>query len=53
MQHIEGARTLRSILQERRLDEAECRVIFDQLTSAIQYIHMKGVCHRDLKTESI
>lgn len=37
----------------RRLEEHECKLIFKQLISAIEYIHSLKVTHRDLKLENL
>ncbi|CAD8207421.1 unnamed protein product [Paramecium pentaurelia] len=46
--------TLESILIERKtLREDETRQIIKQLLTAIQHIHNKGICHRDIKPDNI
>jgi serine/threonine protein kinase len=35
------------------MGEEETRVIFGQLLSAVQYCHLKGIIHCDLKTENV
>ena len=37
----------------KRLDESECKLIFRQLVSAVDYIHSLKVTHRDLKLENL
>ncbi|EAY04169.1 CAMK family protein kinase [Trichomonas vaginalis G3] len=41
------------IVQHGKLSERECKPLFYQLTSTIQFIHNMNVCHRDLKPENI
>ena len=37
----------------RKLSEDECRVIFRQIVSAVEYCHSKGISHRDIKMDNI
>ncbi|XP_050392898.1 maternal embryonic leucine zipper kinase [Patella vulgata] len=41
------------IVSKDRLDEAEARIFFRQIVSAVAYIHIKGYAHRDLKPENL
>ncbi|KAL7034417.1 hypothetical protein ACKWTF_007957 [Chironomus riparius] len=36
-----------------KLEESLARVLFRQITSAVAYIHEKGIIHRDIKLENI
>jgi len=38
---------------KRRLSESECKQVLKQIASAIHYLHVKDVAHRDLKLENI
>ena len=39
--------------ENRRLEETEARRFFGQIVSAINYCHIKGIIHRDLKFENL
>uniref|UniRef100_A0A0P4WIN2 Protein kinase domain-containing protein n=1 Tax=Scylla olivacea TaxID=85551 RepID=A0A0P4WIN2_SCYOL len=39
--------------REANLDLTHVRCIFRQVTNALQYVHMKGVAHRDIKFENV
>ncbi|ESO81991.1 hypothetical protein LOTGIDRAFT_170401 [Lottia gigantea] len=41
------------IVSKDRLDEAEARIFFRQIVSAVAFIHYKGYAHRDLKPENL
>ncbi len=47
--------TLKSLIQKRRLviSEQECRVIFRQIASGLDFIHNKRLVHGDIKPENI
>ncbi|OMJ83878.1 hypothetical protein SteCoe_15105 [Stentor coeruleus] len=55
LEYISGG-SLGSYLKKqpnKRLSEEECRGLFKQLVSAIEYIHSQKVTHRDLKLENL
>ncbi|GAB6022190.1 G2-specific protein kinase nim-1 [Chamberlinius hualienensis] len=41
------------ITNEGKMNENECRTIFLQVVSAVDYMHSRNVIHRDLKAENI
>lgn len=41
------------IVQHGKLSERECKPLFIQLVTTLQFIHSMNVCHRDLKPENI
>src|SRR5215470_894122 len=53
LDYVEG-RTLRAYLAERgRLPVDEVQRIGEQLVDALQYVHERGVIHRDLKPDNV
>ncbi|XP_058451200.1 testis-specific serine/threonine-protein kinase 3-like [Malaya genurostris] len=44
---------LQRILEHGKLPEAKARLLFKQLVSAVQYMHSRGYCHRDIKCENV
>jgi serine/threonine protein kinase len=41
------------IIEKTKLNEAEAKLHFFQIASAIKYLHFKKICHRDLKPENV
>ncbi len=52
MEFVRG-RTLRDVLVDRRLPEAEALEICSDICSALDYAHRHGFVHRDLKPENV
>ncbi|XP_058815290.1 testis-specific serine/threonine-protein kinase 3-like [Topomyia yanbarensis] len=44
---------LQRIMEHGKLSEEKARLFFGQLVSAVQYMHSKGFCHRDIKCENV
>ena len=53
MEYVNGVSLLDYINEKKGLSDTDAKPIFQQLVSAISYIHSKNVIHRDLKAENI
>ena len=53
IKYADGADLLTHINQQRRLREAEAKVLFGQILQCVSYLHQQHVTHRDLKPENI
>lgn len=49
MEHLSGGELLECIADKGHYTEDDARVIFKQLISGVDYLHSKGIAHRDLK----
>ena len=49
----EGRELFDKIIEKTKLNEAEAKLHFFQIASAIKYLHFKKICHRDLKPEDV
>ena len=53
MECLDGGNLCSYVKAKRRLTEDESRRIFFQILQAIEYLHMLGVTHRDVKLENV
>uniref|UniRef100_A0A1A9Z4D6 Protein kinase domain-containing protein n=1 Tax=Glossina pallidipes TaxID=7398 RepID=A0A1A9Z4D6_GLOPL len=53
MQLAENGTLLDYVRDKKYLDEPQAKNLFKQLISAVEYIHSKGVVHRDIKCENL
>lgn len=55
MELIDGGDLLEHVVEreKHRLDEDEARKIFQQIICGLEFCHIRGVSHRDLKAENI
>ena len=49
----EGGELFDQMIKSSVLDEATAKFFFQQMTSAIAYLHDRNICHRDLKPENL
>ena len=49
----EGGELFEQMLRKTVLDEATAKFYFQQMSSAIAYLHGRNICHRDLKPENV
>eukprot|EP00826_Nyctotherus_ovalis_P006043 TRINITY_DN1138_c0_g1_i1.p1 TRINITY_DN1138_c0_g1~~TRINITY_DN1138_c0_g1_i1.p1 ORF type:complete len:435 (-),score=149.65 TRINITY_DN1138_c0_g1_i1:823-2127(-) len=52
-EYVPGGELFDYIVQKDKLDESEARKFFQQIISAIEYLHYLGIVHRDLKPENL
>lgn len=53
MELCEGGSLESEIVKNRSLDESSAKKIFEQIISALEYCHARGIAHRDLKPSNI
>ncbi|PSC74088.1 CAMK CAMK1 kinase [Micractinium conductrix] len=53
MELLRGGELLEAVLQQGHYSEADARTIFRQLVQCLQYLHAKGVVHRDVKLDNL
>lgn len=49
LEYISGGELARRLEEVQKMSDVEAKAIFYQLALAIQYLHNKGIAHRDLK----
>jgi 5'-AMP-activated protein kinase catalytic alpha subunit len=53
MEYVKGGELFNRVAQKKKLKEEEARKYFQQLISAVDFCHSRGVYHRDLKPENL
>jgi len=53
LEFMEGGDLFRRVHPVKSLQESHIKLIFFQLTQAIQYLHQQNIVHRDIKPENI
>ncbi|KAK6625299.1 hypothetical protein RUM43_005593 [Polyplax serrata] len=53
MEYCSGGELFDHIVEKEKLTENEARLFFQQIVSAVSYLHGQGFAHRDLKPENI
>ena len=53
MEMLSGGELLERIKKKRNYPEDETRAVLSSLVSAVGFMHVKGVAHRDLKPEVV
>ena len=49
LEYLEGGDLFSAVTAHGHLKESEARKYFVQIAKAVQFIHSRGICHRDLK----
>ena len=52
MEYCEGGELLERIIKKGNLSEKKCSFLMKKIFSAINYLHERGICHRDLKPDN-
>jgi hypothetical protein len=50
---MEGGELYYEVIKRKKLPESDVRLIAYQLLHAVAHVHLKGVCHRDVKLENV
>ena len=53
MDYAKGGELSSLLLEKKRLNEKQCKKIFQQIYKAVRYIHDQNIIHRDLKPNNI
>ncbi len=51
-EYCSGGELLERVVQKGRFDEVEASRIMHKILQAVSYLHLLGICHRDLKLEN-
>jgi serine/threonine protein kinase len=52
MEFCPGGDLFPVLLQRSRLSESEARPLIHEILSAVEHLHSRGICHRDIKLEN-
>ncbi|KPM08452.1 serine/threonine-protein kinase SIK3-like protein [Sarcoptes scabiei] len=52
-EYCQGGELFEQLVNKGRLSENNSRFYFNQIIDAVQYLHMNGIVHRDLKAENL
>jgi 5'-AMP-activated protein kinase catalytic alpha subunit len=53
MEYVKGGELFNKVVEKGKLEEEEARKYFQELISAVDFCHSRGVYHRDLKLENL
>ena len=53
MEYCKGGELFDYIVKNKRLNEREACVFFQQIINGVEYLHKQGIIHRDLKPENL
>lgn len=53
MEFIEGGELFNLLIERKKLDESETKLLVGQLLDSIDHLHQLGIVHRDIKLENI
>uniref|UniRef100_A0A4W4H9N8 non-specific serine/threonine protein kinase n=1 Tax=Electrophorus electricus TaxID=8005 RepID=A0A4W4H9N8_ELEEL len=53
MEYASGGELYSSISSRGRMSDAESRLVFSQILSAVRYMHDTNIIHRDLKAQNV
>jgi len=53
MERVRGVNLTELLRMETRISEFESKLILSQLLKAVQFLHSKNICHRDITNNNI